>query len=90
MGKAGVALHQKSLFQSVLHNQKNKNKQTTSLQSFVFKDQGVKADTRSHYPPVVGLCSVSWMAGCVVLLFKLSSKKHLQSQPACQEGGGDT
>lgn len=89
MGKSGVALHQKSLFQSVLHNQKNKNKQTKNLQSFVFKDQGVKADTHSHYPPVVGLCLVSWMVGCVVLLFKLSSKKHPQSQPACQEGGGD-
>lgn len=33
-------------------------------------DQGVKEDTHSHYPPVVGLCLVSWLVGCVVLLFK--------------------
>lgn len=62
---------------------KTKTKINEKPTVFVLKDQGGKEDTHSHYPPVVGLCLVSWLVGCVVLLFKLSSKNHPQSQPAC-------
>ena len=33
----------------------------------------------------MGLCLVSWLVGCVVLLFKLSSKIHPQSHPPARE-----
>lgn len=65
----------------VSYTTKNKNKNKRKATVFVLKDQGVKEDTHS-LSSGRGACLVSWLVGCVVL-FKLSSKNHPQSQPAC-------